>query len=68
MGNFKLFKDFGIRALLSTLVVGGAVAGALYLIIWAKQADLGMGFLGSSAAGAIGYYFGQHVKTEAKPQ
>ena len=64
----KLAKDFGIRALLSVLVVGGAVAGALWLI-FKGQADLGMGFLASAASGAIGYYFGQHVKNgEVKPQ
>lgn len=54
----KLKKDFGVRALLASIVVSGAVLGGLYLIIQGN-AELGMGFLGSAAMAAIGFYFGQ---------
>ena len=54
----KLLKDFGVRALLATLVVSGAVAGAFYLILNGNS-ELGMSFLGQTAMAAIGFYFGQ---------
>ena len=54
----KLFKDFGVRALLAFIAIGGAVGGGLFLVVTGK-AELGMGFLGSAAMGAIGFYFGQ---------
>ena len=55
----KLANDFGVRALLATIAVGGAVLGGLYLVVTGKP-ELGMGFLSSAAMGAIGFYFGQN--------
>ncbi len=54
----KLFKDFGVRALLATLTVGGAVLANGYLIHVGKV-ELGMGFLSNAASMALGFYFGQ---------
>ena len=53
----KLKRDFGVRALLATMVVGAAIIGAIFLIV-AGKGELGMGFLSSAAMGALGFYFG----------
>jgi hypothetical protein len=53
----KLRKDYGVRALLATIVIGGAVIGGLYLVFTGSP-ELGMGFLSSAAMGALGFYFG----------
>jgi hypothetical protein len=59
----KLIKDFGVRALEATLIVGGAVAAGLYLVIATPQKELGFGFLSTAGAGVVGYYFGQRHNT-----
>ena len=63
----KLRKDFGVRALLATIAVGGAVAGSLFLVV-SGNPELGMGFLSSAAMGAIGFYFGQKNTTTGGTQ
>lgn len=57
----KLIQDFGVRALLATIVIGGATAGGLYLILTGAP-ELGMGFLSSAAMAALGFYFGQRTQ------
>ena len=54
----KLRADFGVRALLATIIISGAVAGGLYLVLTGNP-ELGMGFLSSAAMGTLGFYFGQ---------
>ena len=58
MQSSKLFRDFGVRALLATMVVGAAILGSLFLVV-RGNAELGMGFLSSAPMGALGFYFGQ---------
>lgn len=55
----KLFKDFGVRALLATIVVSSAVVAGLYLVISVTDIALGIGFLSNAASMALGFYFGQ---------
>ncbi len=62
----KLRKDFGVRALLATTAVGGAVVAGLYLV-FTGDAQLGMEFLKSAALIALGFYFGQASKSEPPP-
>jgi len=63
----KLRKDFGVRALLATIAVGGAVAGGIFLVV-SGSPELGMGFLSSAAMVAIGFYFGQKNTTTGGTQ
>ena len=57
----KLLKDFGVRALIATIIVSAASAAGLILVIQGKP-ELGMGFLSSAAMATIGFYFGQRTK------
>ena len=58
----KLIRDFGVRALLATIVVTGATVSGFYLVFNGNP-ELGMGFLSAGAMAAIGFYFGQRNQT-----
>lgn len=54
----RLKRDFGVRALLATIVVLGGVVGSLWLLTHG-QVELGIGFLSPASMAALGFYFGQ---------
>ncbi len=58
----KLKSDFGVRALIATIIIAGATFAGVWLVI-TGSAELGMGFLGNAALAALGFYFGQRSKT-----
>ncbi len=62
----KLFKDFGVRALLATLVVGVACIASIILIALGEYA-LGFGFLSNGASMALGFYFGTRSNQGGTP-
>lgn len=53
----KLKQDFGVRALLATIAVSGAV-GITFLIVIQGHVELGVGFIGGLAMAVVGFYFG----------
>lgn len=53
----KLIKDFGVRALLGTIIVAPAVVALVILAV--KGSPEAMTGLVAMATGVTGYYFGQ---------
>ena len=57
----KLLQDFGVRALLGTIIVAPAVGALVYLAV--KGSTEAMTSLGIMATAVIAFYFGQRSKT-----
>ncbi len=60
-GNFKLKQDFGVTAMLATILVGGATLASLYMVF--KGDAAGLAFLANAALAALGFYVGNRNKT-----
>lgn len=56
----KLFADFGVRALLGTLIVAPAVGALVYLAV--KGSTEAMTSLGIMASAVVFFYYGTRSK------